>query len=119
MEEKIPRWNIEMDYGLLYEIGSLYRNAGGVEQYEKIAAEVEEKAWERIAKDPTDTQSMYNPYRMLFMIYESQGNYKKLVELYQRLAKEFPNDPNIRTEIERYQRMADGKETVEPEVNQN
>lgn len=119
MEEKIPRWNIEMDYGLLYEIGSLYRSAGGVEQYEKIAAEVEEKAWERMAKDPTDTQSMYNPYRMLFMIYESQGNYKKLVELYQQLAKVFPNDPNIRTEIERYQRMADGKETVEPEVNQN
>lgn len=119
MEEKIPRWNIEMEYGLLYEIGSLYRNAGGVKQYEEIAAEVEEKAWESIAKDPTDTQSMYNPYRMLFMIYESQGNYKKLVELYQQLAKVFPNDPNIRTEIERYQRMADGKETVEPEVNQN
>lgn len=119
MEEKMPRSIIEVDYGLLYEIGSLYQNAGGLEQYAIISAEVEQLAWERIAKDPTDTQSMYNPYRLLFNIYESQGNYKKLVGLYEQLAKVFPNDPNIRTEIEKYQRLVDGKDTIQPNVNQN
>jgi hypothetical protein len=119
MEEKIPRWKIEMDYGLLYEIGTLYQRAGGIEQFNQIAKEVEEKAWERIAKDPTDTQSMYNPYRILFGIYESQGNYKKMIELYQELAKLFPNDPNIRAEIERYQRLVDGIDTSQTLKNQN
>lgn len=112
MEEKMPRWNIEMDYGLMYEIGTLYQRAGGVEQYAQIIKEVEALAWERMEKDPSDTQSMYNPYRLLLSIYESQNNYNKLVEIWQRLGALFPNDPSVRTNIEMYQRLASGKDTV-------
>lgn len=115
MEEKIPRWNIEMEYGLLYEIGTLYQRAGGTEQYMQINKEVEELAWERMEKDPNDTQSMYNPYRILLSIYESQNNYSKLIEVWQRLSQLFPNDPTVRTNIELYQNLAAGKDTLQTE----
>ncbi len=117
MEEKMPRWNIEMDYGLLYEIGTLYQRAGGLEQYNNILKEVEAIAWEKLDKDPTDTQSMYNPYRLLLSIYESQANYKKLAEVWQKLGNLFPNDPNVRSNIELYQRLAAGNspDTLNPD----
>lgn len=119
MEEKMPRWNIEMDYGLLYEIGTLYQRAGGVEQHNKILTEVEAIAWEKLEKDPTDTQSMYNPYRLLISIYESQGNYKKLAEVWQRLSILFPNDPNVRSNVELYQRLAAGGATDTLSTNES
>ncbi len=111
MEEKIPRWNIEMDFGLLYEVGTLYQRAGSIEQFNKIAKEVEVFAWEKLEKDPNDTQSYYNPYRLLIEIYESQKNYNKLIEVWQRLGSLYPNDPSVRTNIERYQQLAAGKDT--------
>ena len=115
MEETMPRWNIEMEYGLLYEIGTLYQRAGGKEQYNQIIKEVEALAWERMEKDPTDTQSMYNPYRLLISIYESQNNYKKLIEVWERLGTLFPNDPTVRTNIDMYRRLAAGIDTVQTE----
>jgi hypothetical protein len=115
MEEKMPRGNIEMEYGLLYEIGTLYQRAGGNEQYKQIVEEVEALAWERMEKDPTDTQSMYNPYRLLISIYESQNNYKKLIEVWERLGTMFPNDPTVRTNIDMYRRLAAGIDTVQTE----
>lgn len=104
-----------MEYGLLYEIGTLYQRAGGTEQYMQINKEVEELAWERMEKDPNDTQSMYNPYRILLSIYESQNNYSKLIEVWQRLGQLFPNDPSVKTNIELYQNLAAGKDTLQTE----
>lgn len=111
MEETMPRWRIEMDYGLLYEIGTLYNRAGGVEQFNQIAAEVEEIAWARIERDPGETQSYYNPYRLLIDIYETQKNYRKLADVWERLGSMFPNDPGVRTNIEKYRQLAAGKDT--------
>lgn len=111
MEAAMPRWRIEMDYGLLYEIGTLYNRAGGKEQFNEIAAEVEEIAWARIEKDPGDTQSYYNPYRLLIDIYETQKNYRKLIDVWERLGSLFPNDPSVRTNIEKYRQLASGKDS--------
>ncbi|MFO7524040.1 MAG: DUF2723 domain-containing protein [Ignavibacteriaceae bacterium] len=119
MEEKIPRWNIEMDYGLLYEIGTLYQRAGGVDQFRQILDEVEKLAWERLEEDPNDTQSYYNPYRLLIEIYESQNNYQKLIEVWRRLEQLYPNDPSVRTNIEKYQRLSEGVDTSQTNENQN
>lgn len=118
MEEKIPRWKIEMEYGLLYEISTLYRNAGGMEQYRELTSEIETIAWERLEKDPTDTQSMYNPYRILISIYESENNYPKLVEVWKRLESLFPNDPSVRMNIEKYQQLSDNSDTTQINENQ-
>jgi division protein CdvB (Snf7/Vps24/ESCRT-III family) len=74
-----------MEYGLLYEIGTLYQSAGGAEQYRQIIKEVENlpgKEWKKIRMIHNH---MYNPYRLLIEIYESQNNYKKLIEVWRRL----------------------------------
>lgn len=117
MEEKIPRWNIEMEYGLLYEIGTLYQRAGGIDQFRQILDEVEKLAWEKLEKDPSDTQSYYSPYRLLIEIYESRNNYQKLLEVWRRLEQLYPNDPSVRTNIEKYQRLSEGVDTLRTNEN--
>lgn len=111
MEEKIPRSNVGMEYGLLYEVGNLYKNAGGVKQFNEISKEVVELALAKLAEDPNDTQSYYNPYRVLIEIYESQNNYTGLIHVWEELEKLFPNDPNVKTSLEKYKQLSQGKDT--------
>ena len=65
MESTMPRSILPMDFGLLYEIGNIYLNAGGRKQYESLVPEIEEKGWQMITDNPTDVQSYWNPYRIL------------------------------------------------------
>jgi hypothetical protein len=102
MEEKIPRHVRPMPFGLLYEIASLYNNAGSKERYSEFAKEIEEIALESIEKNPEDVQSYYSPYRVLMDIYENLGEHKKSYDLWQRLALLYPNDPGVKSNLEKY-----------------
>ena len=106
MEKKIPRKIIEIDYRLLYDIGSMYLTAGGIEQYNQIAKEIEVIAKKRIEANPRDFNSQYNPYRMLKEIYENQRAYGKLVDLFLNLQSIVPNDPNIPSLLNKYRQLA-------------
>lgn len=105
MEKKIPRKNVGMELGLLYEIGNLYNNAGGIKQYEELSSEVEKQALKLLEENPTDVQSYYNPYRILIDIYENKREYAKLADLWQRLQTIYPNDPNIQNNVEKYRNL--------------
>ncbi len=108
MEEKIPRDNIEMDYRLLHDIGSLYYSAGEMEQYLDVTADVEREAWKRIEENPADLSNQrYSPYLMLKEIYENLGQYNKLVDLFLRLKAVAPNDPNVNSMLEQYRKLAE------------
>jgi hypothetical protein len=105
MEEKLPRNIREMPFGLLYEIATLYLNAGSEERYREYAAEVEEIALANLERNPEDVQSYYNPYRILMDLYENLGEYRKAYELWQRIAVLYPNDPNVRSNVEKYRAL--------------
>ena len=111
MDEKLPNKLIPMDYGLLYEISNLYLRAGARDNYNRLAAEVEKQALDRLEKNPSDVQSMYNPYRVLLDIYEGQGRNDKLLEIWQKLQSIFPDDPNVKANIQKYRSIIEGKDT--------
>ena len=111
MDEKLPNKLIPMDYGLLYEISNLYLRAGAKDQYNRLAAEVEKEALDRLEKNPSDVQSAYNPYRILLEVYEGQGRNDKLLEVWQKLQSIFPDDPNIKANIQKYQAIVQGVDT--------
>lgn len=113
MDEQLPRKTLPMQLGLLYEIGNLYHSAGGTKQYKEIAEDVENQAWKLLEENPSDVQSYHNPYRILLSTYENLGDYEKLAEIWTRLGDMYPNDPNIKSNIQRYQQMAnDAKKDV-------
>ena len=53
----------------------------------------------------------YNPYRILLDIYEGQGRNDKLLEVWQKLQAIFPDDPNVKANIQKYQALVEGKDT--------
>ena len=111
MEEKLPNKLLPVDYGLLYEISNLYLRAGAKDKFNKFSAEVEKLALEKLEKDPSDVQSYYNPYRILIDLYESQNRNDKLLGLWQKLETIYPQDPNIKANIQKYRALVNGIDT--------
>ncbi|NWG27565.1 MAG: DUF2723 domain-containing protein [Ignavibacteriaceae bacterium] len=111
MNEKLPYKILGMDNGLLFEIANLYYFAGDREKFAEISADVEAKALADLEKNPDDVQSYYNPYRLLIEIYENTEQYDKLLALWQKLENMFPNDPTVKSNIERYRQMTQPKDT--------
>lgn len=111
MNEKLPYNILAMDNGLLFEVANLYLYAGDTEKFSEISADVEARAWADLELNPDDVQSYYNPYRLLIEIYEGSEQYDKLLDLWQRLENMFPNDPTVKSNIEKYQQMTQPKDT--------
>ncbi|MBT8387076.1 MAG: DUF2723 domain-containing protein, partial [Ignavibacteria bacterium] len=106
MEQKLPYKILGIDNGLLYEIGNLYQLAGANERYLEIASEVEKNALLALERNPGDVNSYYNPYRLLLEIYENLKDYNKLVGVWQQLEVLYPNDPSVKSNIQKYQKLA-------------
>ena len=111
MNEKLPYEVLSMDNGLLFEVANLYLYAGDSEKFSKISADVEARALADLELNPDDVQSYYNPYRLLIEIYENSEQYDKLLDLWQRLETMFPNDPTVKSNIEKYKQMTQPKDT--------
>ncbi len=105
MNEKLPYKVLDMENGLLYEVANLYLYAGDKQKFDEISADVEARAWADLENNPSDVQSYYNPYRLLIEIYESKEQYDKLLDIWKRLETMFPNDPTVKSNIEKYQKM--------------
>lgn len=112
MNEKLPYKVLGMENGLLFEVANLYLSAGDNKKFLEIASDVEMKALEDLEKNPTDVQSYYNPYRLLIEIYENSEQYDKLLALWQKLETMFPNDPTVKSNIEKYQQMIQPKDST-------
>jgi hypothetical protein len=96
---------------LLFEVANLYFYAGDRERFSEISADVEARALVDLEKNPEDVQSYYNPYRLLIEIYENTEQNDKLLELWRKLETMFPNDPTVKSNIEKYQQMTQPKDT--------
>jgi hypothetical protein len=112
MNEKLPYKVLGMDNGLLFEVANLYFYAGDREKFSEISAHVETRALADLEKNPEDVQSYYNPYRLLIEIYENTEQYNKLLALWQKLETMFPNDPTVKSNIEKYQQMTQPQDTT-------
>ncbi|MEO8398282.1 MAG: DUF2723 domain-containing protein [Ignavibacteriaceae bacterium] len=121
MEEKIPHNLIDMNVGLLFEVGNLYYSAGAMDKYKKIADEVEQKAITALNADPNDTRSYYNPYRLLMGTYENLKEYGKLLDLWNKLKSMYPEDPNVKANVAKYQGLVNAakKDQVKIDSVQN
>ena len=111
MNEKLPYNILEMDNYLLFEVAKLYSEAGDQKKFEAIASEVEERALADLELNPSDVNSYSSPYRILLELYESTEDYAKLLEIWEKLEVMYPNDPSVKSYIEKYRQLSQPRDT--------
>jgi len=112
MDEKLPYDILGIDNGLLFEIGNLYQLSGANERYIEIAKVIENNALSALEENPGDVNSYYNPYRILLETYENLKDYNKLLGVWQQLETIYPNDPSVKANIQKYQQLAAGQDSL-------
>jgi tetratricopeptide (TPR) repeat protein len=105
MERKLPRDIILIDYRYLFDIGKMYYQAGAMDKYREVAADIEEVATRMIEEDPTAVTQQYNPYQMLIEIYSNLQEYDKAIKLLNDLLKYYPDNQSILNQIQYMEEM--------------
>ncbi len=90
MESKIPNDILPMDYRLRYDVARLYEVVGARDKFMKIAKEIEPIALEQINRDPMNIYGEYNPYVILVNLYEMMGEYKKAIDILNKVLAYYP-----------------------------
>lgn len=111
MESKMPRKQFPIDYWILSSIGDFYLQAGARDKFVKIAEEIEKDALIDFEKNIGNDQALYTPFRVLNDSYEKLGRNDKLLELWLKLEGQYPNDPNIKSNIQKYRALVQGIDT--------
>ncbi len=108
MEEKIPRNLINMSFGLLYQVSNLYYIAGARKEYKIYAADVEKSGLKLIDENPDiiKSNSSFNPTGILIETFENLKEYSKLQDIWERIQKIYPRDPNVAANILKYKKLA-------------
>ena len=112
LNEKLPYKFLGIDNGLLFEIANLYLEAGDNEKYKSLALDIEKTALASIERNPEDVKSYYNPYRLVLETYENLHEYEKAVKIWEKLGLIFPDDPSIKSGIEKYKQLAARKDSL-------
>lgn len=99
MEQTIPRSKVPMAWELMADLMSFYYRLRRPDQYETIANELEPQMRALIDAGQENLNSYYNPYRVLLEIYELRHDDASTLDLLNRLAERFPNDPGLRQRI--------------------
>jgi hypothetical protein len=95
MEELMPKWKFPMGWELESDIMFFHQRLGNRQRFEEMATEVEATCQEMMATGRVNTNSYYNPYRVLLDLYEIQRNHRKSVDLLTKLTQLFPNTPEL------------------------
>jgi hypothetical protein len=68
-----------------------------------------------IASGRADASSPYNPYRVLFSIYEQKQDWPAMLELLTQLTQQYPNDPGLRQRITEVQALVNRQVPKQPD----
>ncbi len=99
MEQIVPRSKVPLGWELGSDLAAFYHRAGRIQQFEDLAAEVEESCQRLIDAGQANLNSYWNPYRVLLDLYEMRGEYDKAIDLMKTIQTMIPNDPTIRQRI--------------------
>jgi hypothetical protein len=99
MESIMPRSKIPMGWEILSDLGTFYSRLGRTETFNQIASELEETMKAMIASGQADASTPYNPYRVLFGIYEQREDWVAMRDLLLQLRVMYPNDRGLEQRI--------------------
>jgi len=88
-------------------IMNIYSQVGDSLHFESYAQDLEKKALDALNANSYDPQDPW-PYRLLLSIYDVRKNYPAAVDLLNRALSQFPNTPELKSQIDYYQQKAKG-----------
>jgi hypothetical protein len=100
MNEKIPPEYIPMDYRMKYNMVLFYDALGQQDVLGTFVASLEEECLDMIEKDPLNTTSQWNPYRILIDIYEISEQYDKEIDILKKIEALYPQAQDVKDKIE-------------------
>jgi tetratricopeptide (TPR) repeat protein len=115
LEEVISPDMFAMPYPQSSEISDLYRMAGDKQksaQYAKRAIATIDALGDEWMND--QYAKNFNPIQIKAQMYANMGDYERAIQTYQTLQQQYPNDPNLRAQIEdlRTEKYLDKKDTA-------
>ena len=105
MERRIPIECLPVDYRILSSVTRLYYMSGAMNQFQKLAGIVEQDALSAIQANPEDVRSEYNPYAILLDLYDMTKEYRKSINLLEKLRGMFPSDRGISARIAELEKL--------------
>ena len=108
MNKKISDDVIGIDYRLLSQIGNIYYEAGNFAKFKEISVKVEREALNSLENNPNDLYS----FRVLLDLYQNLNDNYKLLDLWEKIGKLYPGDPNIKTSIIKYRSLIAQQDTL-------
>jgi hypothetical protein len=109
MKKKVPFDIDNTDFRILFDVTNLYAMIGNMDEYRKLAIQIEPKALKMMAQNPTDVNSYYNPYTILLKIYENLREYDKAIGVLKKLENFYPNDQTIKQMEAKYDSLRTAK----------
>jgi hypothetical protein len=107
MEKKIPSKIFTLPQRYLLNIASIYLSAGDANKYKSIAGGIEVYALNKLKTDPYDSEAN----RILMELYSNSREYDKVVNLLVKLQTAYPDDPSIKSTLQRYRVLAGQKDS--------
>jgi hypothetical protein len=93
------------DWRFSEQVMEIFRGLGDLDRFEHYANDIEQKCW-AVIDDPTaDISGYFNPFRPLMSIYDTRKDYANVVRLLKKAQERYPNDPNLKPQIDRYQSL--------------
>ena len=77
---------------------------------------LEADALNDMEENPANLTSYYSPYRILLDLYEREHEYGKLADIWKRIQAYYPNDPNVKANIEKYNKLAINSSTIRDSI---
>jgi tetratricopeptide (TPR) repeat protein len=101
MEEQISPDVVAMPYWMSAAVSSLYREAGAVDKSRRYAGRsvaAVEQLGDNWMQDPY--ARTYHPIQIKAQMLANMGEYDRAIETYEKLRRQYSNDPNVRAQIE-------------------
>ena len=100
MEMIIPRSKYPMGWELESDLALFYHRVGRMEEFNRLADDVESECEKLIAEGKANVNSYYNPYRVLLDMYDSRKEYRKEHDLLATLNQTYPNTPELKKRLD-------------------
>ncbi len=99
----------ESDFRLTQATIRMYANVGAKDKALSLMPRMEKEVQDLMLKNPQDPL----PNFYLAQAYRSLGEYQKALPIFQQLASLYPDDPQLKQEVEELKRLASGAQTLD------
>ncbi len=99
----------EPDFRLTQAMIRIYANVGAKDKALRLVPQMEKEVQDLMLKNPQDPL----PNFYLAQVYRSLGEYQKALPIFQQLASLYPDDPQLKQEVEELKRLANSERTLD------